>query len=66
MVKHPSYCGHCYVLPPLGLEREQGKGIVSRVQTVAVVTGEDHLTDLMAWVEQQASHRDRIGRDPEL
>lgn len=56
MVKRPSCCGHCYVLTPLGLEREQGKGVVSRVQTVAVVTGEDHLTDLLAWVEQQASH----------
>lgn len=44
------------VLPPLGLEEGKGEGVLSLVQLVAVVTGEDLLTELMVWVDQQACH----------
>lgn len=53
------------VLPPLGLEEGKGEGVLSLVQLVAVVTGEDLLTELMVWVDQQACHWDLIGSDPE-
>lgn len=32
-------------LPPLGLEEGKGEGVLSLVQLVAVVTGEDLLTN---------------------
>ena len=39
------------VLLPLGLEEGKGDGVLSLVQLVAVVIGEDPLTELMVWVD---------------
>lgn len=53
------------VLPPLGLEEGKGDGVLSLVQLVAVVTGEDPLTELMVLVGQQECRWDLIGSDTE-
>lgn len=41
------------VLLPLGLEEGKGDRVLSLVQLVAVVTGEDPLIELMVWVDSR-------------